>query len=339
MSYLDHKYISLLAVRLRNFKRKSSNLYNFSCPLCLDSKTKANRARGYFFERGTTFLFHCHNCGVTMRFDNFLKQLDYRLHSDYKMELLNLLPQTDTDTWETRKPVFDISNASTELNKLRTISQLTVSHPAKMYIQQRQIPNRYHALFRWCPKFKEFTNRLIPDKFEEPIANEEGRIIIPYFTKENKFFAYNGRAVYTTKNGLRYIVIILDHDIPRVFGMNTVDLKKDIFVFEGEMDATFISNSLAIGGQHISELTSVASLDKFIIIFDNEPHSIQTRKKIILAIKLGFRVGIWPDSIVEKDVNAMILNGYTVDRLRHILEFNTFSGLAAETRLASWSKV
>jgi hypothetical protein len=339
MSYLDHKYISLLAVRLRNFKRKSQNLYNFSCPLCLDSKTKTNRARGYLYERGTVFLFHCHNCGVSMRFDTFLKQLDYRLHSDYRMEVLNLLPQTDTDTWETKKPVFNVSNAKAELNKLRTISQLAVDHPAKIYIQQRQIPNRYHALFRWCPKFKEFTNKLIPDKFEEPIQLEEGRIIIPYFSKQNKFFAYNGRAIHSTKQGLRYIVIILDHDIPRIFGMNTVDLKKDIFVFEGEMDATFIPNSLAIGGQHISELTSVTSLDKFIIIFDNEPHSIQTRKKFTLAIKLGFRVGIWPDRIKEKDVNAMILGDYTANHLKHIIETNTFSGLAAQTRLAEWSKV
>ena len=340
MSYIEHKYINLLAARLRNFRRKGQNLYNFSCPLCLDSKTKSNRARGYIFERDNTFIFHCHNCSVSMRFDSLLKHLDYRLHSEYKMELTNLLPPKDyTDTWETKKPVFNVSSAKTELNKLHTISQLPVNHKAKTYIQQRQIPNQYHALFRWCPKFKEFTNKLLPGKFDEPIQHEESRIIIPYFTKEKKFFAYNGRALHPTKQGLRYMIIILDYDLPRIFGLNFVDLKKDIFVFEGEMDATFIKNSLALGGLHISELTSVTNLDKFIIILDNEPHSPDVKRKMTSAIKQGFRVGIWPDSVSEKDVNAMILNGYTAEHLKHILKMNTFFGLSAETRLAQWSKV
>ena len=35
--FTDQKYVGLLSSRLRNFKRKDNNLWNFSCPICGDS--------------------------------------------------------------------------------------------------------------------------------------------------------------------------------------------------------------------------------------------------------------------------------------------------------------
>ena len=70
MQYVEVKYINIVSSKLRNFKKKSDSVFNFSCPLCGDSKVKKNKARGYFIENKGTFVFHCHNCTVSLSFPN-----------------------------------------------------------------------------------------------------------------------------------------------------------------------------------------------------------------------------------------------------------------------------
>jgi hypothetical protein len=263
--------------------------------------------------------------------EKFIKELDSRLYKEYLIEKLsgNKLIIDDTK-WNAPIPFVD---QSTELYQLKTISQLK-DHPAKNYVESRYIPKDYHSLLRWCPDFMEWTNNLIPGKFsKEALRYDEGRILIPYLDERLNFCAFQGRAISHTSK--RYILIVLDHSSPIVFGLNTVDLNKDVYVFEGPIDSMFIQNSVA---GPIFSLTKLADVDKFIVCFDNEPHSIQTRKKISKAITQGFRVCIWPDSVIEKDVNEMICNGYTVERIETIIKENTFSNMMARARLEMWSK-
>jgi hypothetical protein len=309
--------------------------------LCGDSQRKSNKARGYLYEKDNRYIFHCHNCAVSISFENLLKQLDYRLYFEYGREKLTNRRVDPDDIWRDDKPIqFQTDDfALSELKKLKTISQLPVEHPAKKYIVERKIPTQYHALFRWCPNFMTWTNTIKPEQFKENVlCYDEGRILIPYFNKAGTFFAYQGRILHN--HATRYIYIILDYDVPRVFGLNTVDITENIFVFEGPIDSCFIPNSLA-AGSHLSELIKISTLDKFTICYDNEPHSIETKKKITKAIDHGFRVCIWPSSIVEKDINEMVLKrfiGYPIDYLKYVIETNTFSGMMAKAKLAAWSK-
>jgi len=45
MNHIDSKFIGLISSRLEKFKRVKSNLYNFRCPICGDSK-KINQKLG-----------------------------------------------------------------------------------------------------------------------------------------------------------------------------------------------------------------------------------------------------------------------------------------------------
>ena len=47
MSYLDVKYIQLLSPSLEKFKQNHTNLWNFRCPECGDSKKHKNKRRGF----------------------------------------------------------------------------------------------------------------------------------------------------------------------------------------------------------------------------------------------------------------------------------------------------
>jgi hypothetical protein len=53
------------------------------------------------------------------------------------------------------------------------------------------------------------------------------------------------------------------------------------------------------------------------------------------VIKSGFKICIWPSDVPGKDINEMYLAGVNPEK---IIEENTYSGLTAELKLASWRK-
>ena len=98
MDIIDSKYIGLVSSRLEKFKRVKPNLYNFRCPICGDSQKHKNKARGYFYQVKVNTNFKCHNCGASLSFNNFLKQIDptaefYPVSSATNIDLYNALTQ------------------------------------------------------------------------------------------------------------------------------------------------------------------------------------------------------------------------------------------------------
>ena len=70
---------------------------------------------------------------------------------------------------------------------------------------------------------------------------------------------------------------------------------------------------------------------------DNEPRSKETVNKMEQLIEKDYALVIWPDTITQKDINDMILAG--VKDVQKIIINNTFSGLQAKMRLASWKRI
>ena len=86
MDFIDVKYINLISTRLQKFKKVKSNLYNFRCPLCGDSQRNKNKARGYFYQVKNNTNFKCHNCGINISLNNFLKEIDSATYKQYTFE-------------------------------------------------------------------------------------------------------------------------------------------------------------------------------------------------------------------------------------------------------------
>lgn len=340
MSWLEEKYLNLISYRLDGFKRKSSNLYNFRCPFCGDSDSNKKKMRGYIYDREGHYVFYCHNKCAGVQFKTFLKRLDERLYKEFLLEKMKEI-DNKIEIPEIKKVVLvNTEPAFAELIALKKISQLKWDHPAKKYINERLIPTPYHAILRWCPDFMKWTNILKPGKFEkEALQFDCGRIIIPFFNEKNHFYSYQGRKLGGgARDQDRYIAINLDHNEPMLFGLNNLSDNKSVKVFEGPLDAMFLDNSIAIAGSNFSGLTRKLDRDRVIMIYDNEPHSKDGRSKIAYAIDQGFKVVIWPDYVVEKDINAMIMNGSSLEYLEYIIKENTFHGLGAKLRLNNWSK-
>lgn len=329
MSFLDTKYIQLVSPQLNKFVRKNDRTYNFRCPYCGDSKKYQNKARGYFFKIKNDYVFKCHNCGVGRTFTNFLKDQSPMLHDQYVMErykegLTGKGTQTASPKFDFKQPIFKTSNVL----DLTPISELNTEHPARDYLERRKIEEL--NLFYYCPKFKDWTNR--QKKTFDTLRQDSARIIIPLRDKDGTMFGFQGRSL-APKAKIRYITIMLDDSMPKVYGLDRVDPTKEVYVTEGPFDSHFIVNAIAMCGSDVN----LSSYDyRFIYAFDNEPRSREIVHKIEKSIGSGHKVVIFPRHIKEKDLNDMALAGHDVQSL---VESNTYSGLEATLKMNEWKRV
>lgn len=323
--WLQEKYVNLLSAQLKNFTKKDSNLWNFSCPLCGDS-SKKKKLRGYIYSRKNDLKFFCHNCSVGMRFENLLKQLNPTLYFEFVREKLNDQRPVKVQEEEKKEPVFDL------FKDLKTIADLDLFHPARKYVRDRLIPDEYLPRLFYAPKFKRFVNTVIPQKFE--LIHDEPRLIIPYLDRDGSITGFTGRS-FDPDAEMRYIAITLDNSKRSVFNLDRVNQAKPHYVVEGPIDAMFLPNCLAAGGSALRIILNENS----IAVFDNQPRNEQLCKLIFRCIDEGKKVVIWPAWLEGKDINDFIKSGITTEELVGIISQSSYSGLMALVKFNEWKKV
>jgi len=325
MSYVDSKFIGLVSTRLYKFAKKKNGLYNFRCPYCGDSVKNKNRARGYIYQYKNDHNFKCHNCGVSKSFTHFLKDQDEMLYKEYVLERYkNGLTGKGTVTPDPEFK-FEKPNFTKPLFDLPSISKLNISHPAREYLTNRKIPEKFFSQLYYAENYNAWAGT--------ENTNIESRIIIPLLSKNKTLFGYQARAL--DKNSkLRYITNILDNRYQKLFGLDRIDYGKRIFVTEGPFDSMFLENSLAMCGADVT-------LDKDIYpnrvyVFDNEPRNVEIVKRYEKAINSGELIVIWPSEVTEKDLNEMFLANRDVNQ---VVQCNIYGGLEAKIKLYQWKKV
>ena len=324
MDIIDSKYIGLVSSRLQKFKRVKPNLFNFRCPICGDSQKHKNKARGYFYQVETNTNFKCHNCGASSSFNNFLKQIDSTLHKQYTMEKFkegfaggrNFV--VDEPKLEFKKPVF---------RKKLDLPKATEVPIAKEYLEKRKLdPSKFYFAY----KFKEWTNT--QKQTFDTIGRDESRIIIPMYDEDKILIGFQGRSL--GPNSVKYITVMINEDAPKIYGLDKVDNEKPIYIIEGPFDATLVQNGVAMCGSDL-DIRSFGWSD-CIYVYDNEPRNREIVNRIDKTINGGYKVVIWPTSIVEKDINDMVLGGH---KIMSVLESNTYSGLQAKVKFNNWKKI
>jgi len=327
--YIEQKYLLLASPQLPLFKKKNDYLYNFRCPYCGDSQKSQHKARGYVFKKDNTLIYKCHNCGVGASLKNLLKHIDIKIHNDYIFERYKKTDDVKPDISKFTQPKF--LKGDSPLKKLKKISQLDWNHPVKKFVEKRKIPTNRHFELFFANKFCEWVNSIIPNKFPT-LKNDHPRLVIPFFDKNNQMFAFQGRS-FNSENP-KYITIILNPEMDKIFGLNKIDKNKPMFAVEGPIDSLFLDNCIAVAGADFNKLP----LD-YTIIFDNERRNKELLKQIDKTIDRGYKVVLWPDNVKEKDINDMILSGKTKQEIKSTIENNTYQGNMAKIRLTTWRKI
>ena len=123
---------------------------------------------------------------------------------------------------------------------------------------------------------------------------------------------------------VKYITLMLGDNLPKIYGLDTIEKDSTVYVTEGPFDSTFIRNSIAMCGAD-------ADVDRWgisnpVYIYDNEPRNREIVSRIQRTINNGGRVVIWPSQINEKDLNDMVLAGHDVQLDRDWETISLFLG-------------
>jgi hypothetical protein len=286
----------------------------------------------------------CHNCGHGTSLSKFIQTINPVLYSEYKLEYMkNASGFSNTEPQEFVSDVTKFSSRRVDhfepFKQLRKVSQLPHDHMAKKYILDRKIPPNTHYRIYYSPTYYNWVNEFVPDKFnDKALALDEPRIVLPFIDERGYVFGFTGRAIRPS-TGLRYSTIILDDTKQKVFGLETINKNKTVYIVEGPIDSLFLDNCLAMAGSDVN-FNLLANPNNLVVIYDNEPRNKEIVKKINKTIDQGFKVCIWPNETEYKDINDMITKGgHSGSSVQAIIDNNTFIGLSAKLRMQSWSKV
>ena len=336
MSYIDIKFLNLLSTRLQKFKRKSENLFNFRCPHCGDSKKSSSKARGFVYRKKNDMFFKCHNCGVGQTLGNLIKFLDPTMYKEYVFERFK------DGKVESEKPEFDFTPSKIlktktaherTLESLKRFDQLVTTHPAKKFLFDRLIPKEHWDKFFFCSNFYEWTNSIVPNKFPN-LKGDHPRVVVPFYDRSGKFFAFQGRAF--GKEQPKYITIKFDETKQKIYGLDRIDLNKPVMITEGPIDSLFLDNALALAG---ADAVVNIQHEQCTMIFDNEPRNEQIVNRMKNAVDKKFNLVVWPESLKYKDINDMIIAGKTLAQIESIIYRSTYCGLEAHQHINNWKKV
>ena len=322
MDLVDSKYIGLVSSRLLKFKRVKPNLYNFRCPVCGDSQKHQNKARGYLYGVKADVNFKCHNCGASMTFSNFLKEIDPTMHKQYVFERFKN-NKTGRGT-VVEEPKFNFE--APKFNQKLDIPKASDNPQAKAYLERRKIDP---SLFYYTDKFKAWTNS--HKKTFDSVEYDEPRIIIPLFY-QHKWIGFQGRSLGPSK--LKYITVMFNDDAPKIYGLDKIGTGTPVYITEGPFDSTFIRNAIAMCGADAD--VSRWGISDPIWIYDNEPRSREITRRIQSVIEAKQSVVIWPSNIHEKDINDMVMAGHDVQSM---VESNIYNGLEATLKFNTWKRI
>ena len=323
MNLVDSKYIGLISSRLQKFKKVKTDLYNFRCPICGDSKKTQSKSRGYLYAVKADINFRCHNCGASMTFSSFLKKIDPVAHKQYVFERFKQGSTGRGTVVEEPEFKFEPPKFKPKIN-LPKASEIP---RASDYLKKRKI-NPIN--FYYTDKFKAWKN--LQKKTFDNIDKDHARIIIPLFY-EDTLIGFQGRSLDPWIQP-KYLTVMFNDEAPKIYGLDNIRGDAPVFVTEGPFDSTFLLNSIAMCGADGDVRKWGVSTPVW--VYDNEPRSKEITTRISNTIDRGDSVVIWPNNVKEKDINDMVLAGHDV---QSIVESNTYDGLKAKLQFNTWKRI
>jgi hypothetical protein len=213
------------------------------------------------------------------------------------------------------------------LDQYKTLDELDSSNPGVQYAKRRMIPEARYCDIYYLDEFTKFCS-----EFDTKMDNFD-RVGFCLRKKNGDIYGMNCRVIDSTLSSARYITF-KDEDEIKVFGLNTVDDTKPVYVLEGPIDSMFVDNSVAMMGSSVD--MSEIGLKDVVYVYDNEPRNREICRQIKGKIDSGQKVVIWPETVLQKDINDMVIDG--VDAKKVIKE-NTYSGLTAMAKFSQWRKI
>lgn len=342
----------MLAPRLHNARFSDYETCRCYCPICqLDPKDRRQGpTAGLSASRG----FNCFRASCPSHEDEkagpngglsiwrLTALIAPDMLDDYRQAIRDekrgvLRPSVSPDVELTPPPPTDDCLTSKEALAL-TLSlprcvDLPEDHPAYRFFKGRLIPEDRADSFRWVGSWEVFAHACDGKEYQPG-----SRVLIPYISRDGKeLVAASGRSLNPEARA-RYLGVKTDPANPMLFGLDRVDVTRDIYVTEGPIDSVFLSNAVAVTGSRLMMAADHLPKDQLILCFDFQP---VLAAKMAMAAEQGFRVMVpWFYSTTAKDINDLVMfAGCAPEEIERKIIENTFAGRDAIARIRRWREL
>ena len=351
--HTDLIYSARVAALMRNNKRVRNQLWNFSCPICGDSRKDKKKARGYLYNKKQKMWYKCHNCGTPpMSLGNFLKKVDEELFKEYKQErfrtTVNEVRETDSNPnkqpFKTSETVLEaLDEPAVELlEKYPRVSLLGENHPCLKYVQERQIPKKHWSHLYFVKDLRRLALEIDPERYDkfQYINQPIPCLLLPFIDKSGNLQMIQGRNLRPDDKKRRYITLEVARDAKKIFGFDRLDINKTAYVFEGPIDSLFMDNGIATADSSLFKIDDLVTLRDKVLVYDNEPRNKDICKLMMRSMERGYKVVIWQKDNPWKDVNDMVQKGgWSQNDLKDYLQNNHYSGGKLKLMINNWKQV
>ena len=325
--WLQLKFLKFLP--LEQFTDKGGRKFNFRCPICGDSQKSETKKRGWATEYKNNLFIKCFNCDYSNSFQNFLKEHYYNFYQDFIKEKFQETGALFSTNPKKTNSQDLFANEFQSLN-LQKISELPKDHRAVAYLTDRMIPKEIYEQFYYSDNFALWLNKIQKGAINFS-SDMDRRIVIPFYNQYKKIFAVQGRTIEFKSP--KYLTFKFNKEEDLIFGLDTVDFSRTVFITEGPIDSLFIDNCLAVSGSlaDIDKVLKYTHKENIVIIPDNDFRNKYTDKFIQRLISQNYYVVLWPKETDFKDINAA-RKDLTNQEIYSIIQNNTFKDLNALTR-------
>lgn len=297
---LPQSYTQSKVKQLIGFPVHSRNQINGCCPVCREGKSWGKKKR-FFYYTDKDFMF-CFNCSRSWTPYWFIKEVTGMTFAQIKEDVGedledNYQLQVNQDF---RENSFILPDLPGECINLREQSQIE-------YFKKYSI---IQTALNYCKKRRLFSAINTPKTFFVCLKDRyhQDRLIIPFYGNNHKIESYTSRKLNDFDVGPKYL-LKFNSDKP-LFNIDKIDVNFPfIFLFEGQIDAMFVKNGVAVSGLTLTdkqeEQLSQFIFHKRIWVIDNlltEHESV--RKKVIEKFKDGDTIFLFKDEFSKfKDLN------------------------------------
>lgn len=341
MNLVDREFALRAFQHLPKFRQVSGSDFklNARCPICGDSQKDEHKARFWAYPaKDGNMRVHCFNCEADYWLSKYLKEFEEDLYREYILEIRKektfAKPERKevevSDKFKAKMPVIEKLEYCTRLDRLQP------DHPIIKYVRSRFIPeNQWHRLW-FTMQWPALVNSVKPGTYSN--ETNEPRLVIPIFNSNKDIESFQGRALRKDAPQ-KYITIKAHDDATKIYGLDTVDERKRVWVMEGPIDSLFIPNSIAITGGSM-DLNIVPFKETRVWVMDNEARKPDTIKRMTKLVNAGERILFWDKAPwPSKDINDMIKDdGATPEQILDYMNKNTEQGLMAKMRLSRYAR-
>ena len=300
---------------------KSNGTFHCSCPICMEGRSFGKKKRCWYIPAKN--LIYCHNCGWSSRPAKWIMEagnityndiLDELKSGEYTIINLDKKKYNEIDFNE----LIDIDNEALPLDSINLSNNLQLEYyknnstvqKALLYIKNRRLDSAINR----------------PDSFYISLDDSihKNRLIIPFYDSNGKIVFYQSRAIGASRDERLEKVKYLGKKNAQksIFGLDKISSEiKEIFIFEGPIDACFVKNGIAVAGINpsannnfnelqLNQLRQYAENHDFIWVLDSQWLDEAARQKTKELLNQGESVFMWPESIGKqfKDFNELCVS-------------------------------